>query len=568
MHPDRIGPYRIDRKIGSGAMGNVYYGVYEETGTVAAVKVLPASLAREEGFIRRFTREIEALRKVSSRHIVELYDDDSTGDGSFYYAMEYVDGETLTAVISRRKKLPWTEVTDIALQIAAALKSAHDAGVVHRDIKPSNLMISSDGTVKLTDFGVAHLFATTRLTRTGGVVGTAEYMAPEQARGQRATKRSDLYSLGVVMYAMLTGRPPFTGSNANEILHRQQFAQFDRPSHFVPEIPRLFEDLVCQLLEKKPERRIPDALVLSRKLEQVRSRIEFAARQVDESPTLAVAGGRLAVPSESTAAGDMLDPIVEGPGAATLVRDMLREETHAQLRKGRIARFFDNTLVLLTLLGLVIAFGVFMFRRSKPRPEQQLAEAVWILESEPGSAWLRARDSLLAPLLADEVLLDKSAQMRKMIRQVDQYEFCRSLQMTASSDGSAESELQQLIRRSFQLYAEGDVAQARERLAAVASLIAADEEDDFLGGFIQETLSQWRDDVSVIGRRQLLLDILADARQAASDPGVLATSLEKLQSAVTLYEKDTAVAEEVQKCRDLAAELARQQESISASSQP
>ncbi|MCA9049348.1 MAG: serine/threonine protein kinase, partial [Planctomycetaceae bacterium] len=181
MHPDRIGPYRIDRKIGAGGMGNVYHGVHDETSQAAAVKVLPASMAREDGFVARFSREIEALKKVTSPNIVKFYDNGTTDDGSYYYAMEYVDGSTLTSLITTHRRLPWPEVLEIALQIASALKAAHNSGIIHRDLKPSNLMMDHDGNVKLADFGVAHLFATTRLTRTGGVVGTAEYMAPEQA---------------------------------------------------------------------------------------------------------------------------------------------------------------------------------------------------------------------------------------------------------------------------------------------------------------------------------------------------------------------------------------------------
>ena len=240
MHPDQVGPYRIERKIGAGGMGNVYLGVHRVTGKSAAVKVLPPSMARDDGFVQRFRREIESLRKLSNRHIIELYEDGTTDDATFYYSMEYIDGSTLTTEITDRKRLPWKEVIEFALQISAALKAAHDAGIVHRDIKPSNLLLTKDRVIKLTDFGVASLFATSRLTRTGGIVGTAEYMSPEQARGQRAAKRSDLYSLGAVMYAMLTGRPPFTGPTANDILQKHQFAHFDKPSRYVPDIPRLF----------------------------------------------------------------------------------------------------------------------------------------------------------------------------------------------------------------------------------------------------------------------------------------------------------------------------------------
>ena len=163
MHPDRIGPYVIDKRIGAGGMGNVYLGRHEQSGQVVAVKELPAALAREEGFVHRFSREIEAMRKLNCPNIVKLIDSGSDDD-IYYYSMEYIDGETLTAKLRREKRIPWVEVIDISKQICVGLKHAHDAGVVHRDLKPSNLMISKAGVVKIADFGVAQVFAANRLT--------------------------------------------------------------------------------------------------------------------------------------------------------------------------------------------------------------------------------------------------------------------------------------------------------------------------------------------------------------------------------------------------------------------
>jgi len=184
MHPVRIGSYLIDRKIGAGGMGNVYLAHHDSTAEVVAVKELPASLAREDGFVHRFNREIEAMRKLNCPNIVKLIDSGSDDD-TYYYSMEYVDGETLTSKLRREKRIPWPEAVGIAKQICAGLKHAHDAGVVHRDLKPSNLMISNEGVVKIADFGVAQVFAADRLTSTGGIIGTAEFMSPEQVKGTR-----------------------------------------------------------------------------------------------------------------------------------------------------------------------------------------------------------------------------------------------------------------------------------------------------------------------------------------------------------------------------------------------
>lgn len=548
MHPDQIGPYRIDEKIGAGGMGNVYRGTHTETGHVVAVKVLPASLAREPGFIERFTREIEALRKLKSRHIVELFDDGSTPDGSWYFAMEFVDGETLTSLISRRGRIPWQDVTDFTLQIAAALKAAHDAGVVHRDIKPSNLMVASTGDIKLTDFGVAHIFATTRLTRTGGVVGTAEYMSPEQARGQRATKRSDLYSLGAVMYAMLTGRPAFTGNTANEILHKQQFAQVEKPTHYVPDIPRLFEDLVCKLLEKKPEHRIPDALVLSRKLEQVRSRIDFKEQQ-EKLPLSEQVSATTNKDNHMERQASPGDSDYHGPGPATIVRNLIRQEAASQLDKSPIGRFFDNTFVLVAMFILVVGLGFYLTKNASLTDEERLVEARETIQNDKASpAWFRARETL-KELVQKKSMADEAPELDLLIHHVDNYEFCRSLGLTAPVTGTRDSEIQRLIRKAFTRFASGEIVQARAELKSILHLVNNSRQDQYLGQFIEETLERWEEDTSLHGRQLVMQEIIRQAKE--SKPHAADYSRELLMAAETLYGDDPAVADLVAECRQL-----------------
>src|SRR5262245_12630164 len=277
--PERIGPYQILEKLGSGGMGTVYLGKNTENGRLVALKVLTASLAREAGFVERFNREIDAMRKLKNPHIVELYDAGVENE-NYYYAMEYVPGETLMGILRREKRIPWEKAVEFASQICQALKAAHDAGIIHRDLKPSNLLVTPEGIVKLTDFGVAQVFASNRLTVTGGIIGTAEYMSPEQAQGRRAGKPSDLYSLGAVLYAMVTGRTPFSGSTAVEVIQKHKFGLFDRPRMYLPDLPQRVDDAICRLLEKNPEKRFPDALVLLRHLEQIVRLEEFAATGV------------------------------------------------------------------------------------------------------------------------------------------------------------------------------------------------------------------------------------------------------------------------------------------------
>lgn len=542
MHPDKVGPYLIDRKIGAGGMGNVYHGVHELTQQEAAIKVLPAAMAREEGFVQRFSREIDALRQLCNRNIVQLFQDGETTDGTFYYAMEFVDGHTLTAEITDRKKLPWKDVIEYSMQIAAALKAAHDAGIVHRDLKPSNLMLTKERVVKLTDFGVASLFASSRLTRTGGVVGTAEYMSPEQARGQRASRRSDLYSLGAVMYAMLTGRPPFTGASANDILQKHQFSQFDKPSRYVADLPRPVEELVCQLLEKDPTKRLPDALVVMKRLEQIKLRLEMIEQQLESETVERPAPGTTIISEDESRESD-----VQHPGPATMVRNMIREDMTSSLVRSPIAKFFDNTFVLITMLALIIVFGIWMNRLSVPDPGEQLSKARELMAREPSSAWLRARDEILQPLLEVNALPESKEEIEALIQKANQFDFCRSLRADPESSKDEASELQRLTRQTFEMFSNGDAVAAREQLQAVRELAAQDPRNAYLSQFLAETQDKWDKEPLTIGRKALLGRILtqAEALAKAGDQAGIDEAIRILTAARNLYSNDRGVEDQL-----------------------
>ncbi|HVA46018.1 MAG TPA: serine/threonine-protein kinase [Pirellulales bacterium] len=266
---ERLGPYKIGRKLGRGGMGTVYAAVNVESGGPAAVKVLAPALAQEEGFRERFEAEIESLKKLHHPNIVQLFGYGEQ-DGHHFYGMELVSGRSLEEELLAGRTFDWRETTDLAIQVCRALKHAHDRGVIHRDIKPANLLLADDGTVKLSDFGIAKLFGNTGLTADGGVLGTAEYMAPEQADGRPVTHRCDLYSLGGVMFALLARRPPFRAATMVEMLQLQRYAQPEPLRRFAPDAPVELEAIIALLLEKDPERRIPTAMVLSRRLEAMR----------------------------------------------------------------------------------------------------------------------------------------------------------------------------------------------------------------------------------------------------------------------------------------------------------
>lgn len=475
MDQQRIGPYEIERELGAGGMGTVYLARHVESGRRAALKVLAASLSREPGFVARFTREIEALRTVASPHIVELYESGVDGE-TYYYAMEYVEGETLTARLEREKRLPWREVIDYGVQVCKALKAAHNAGVIHRDLKPSNLLLTPDGQVKLTDFGVAQLFAGGKLTATGGVIGTAEYMSPEQAEGKRATKQSDLYALGAVMYVMLTGRPPFTGQSALEIAQKHRFGQFDSPRRFVPEIPHWLDEVVCKCLSKNPDQRYPDAYVLSLRLAEIPRKVELLASEKRASGTGGLEGGTETVAATRDAAAVAAAAAQVG---GTFVRDVLRADLDRTVHRGVVERWLDNTWVLLALLGLVIVAGVWLYRNRTPDAEALFRAGQALLEQPRREDWLRADAEFFQPLLA----LDRAAwepriapyRVRIELAQKEA-ELLRLLRRKGAERSNANSESLRILDRVARDVAAGEFAAARMRLLGLDALLPPGDE--------------------------------------------------------------------------------------------
>ncbi len=265
MALQKLGPYRLDRVLGRGGMGSVYAGVNEETGERAAIKVLAAHLSDDTNFVERFKVEVETLKKLLHPNIVQLFAYGEE-DGNLFYVMELVEGRSLQDELQAGRRFTWREVARIGIEISKALKHAHDRGVVHRDLKPANLLIDDQDHVKLTDFGIAKLYGGTQITSEGGVLGTADYMSPEQAEGKQSTSRCDLYSLGSVLYALLVGRPPFAGKSLPEVIQGLRFEKPIAVRRLNPDVPEEFESIILQLLEKDPQKRIPTAVALGKRL--------------------------------------------------------------------------------------------------------------------------------------------------------------------------------------------------------------------------------------------------------------------------------------------------------------
>ena len=249
--PAKIGSYNVLSVLGRGGMGNVYKAFDENLSRTVAIKVLPAEFSRRPEFSQRFKTEGKAVADLNHPNIVQVY---HTGEeeNQQFIVMQCIEGRNLGALISEKKQLPLEQVVEFSRQICRALRYAHKENVIHRDIKPQNILISGDNRVFVTDFGIAKMYATdsTKITNTGMVVGTPEYMSPEQAEGLELNGQTDLYSLGIVMYEMITGYPPFTADSPLGVAYKHVNVDPVAPGAKVPNLNPCLESIVMKCLKK------------------------------------------------------------------------------------------------------------------------------------------------------------------------------------------------------------------------------------------------------------------------------------------------------------------------------
>lgn len=250
--------YQIIKSVGEGGMANVYLAYDTILDRNVAVKVLRGDLAHDEKFVRRFQREALAASSLSNPNIVEVYDV-GEDNGEYYIVMEYIEGKHLKNLIKKRGKLTVSEAVDIVMQITEGLTVAHDSYIIHRDIKPQNILILENGLVKITDFGIAMAMNSTQLTQTNSVMGSVHYLPPEQASGKGATLQSDIYSIGILFYELLTGNLPFKGDNAVEIALKHLKEPLPSIREELPNIPQSVENIIIKATAKNPKNRYADA---------------------------------------------------------------------------------------------------------------------------------------------------------------------------------------------------------------------------------------------------------------------------------------------------------------------
>lgn len=474
--PEEIGSYKIQRTLGAGGMGTVYLAENKETEQLVALKVLPASMARESGFVARFEREIDALARVHSSHIVELYGHGNEDDTHFY-AMEFVDGPNIAELLRKKKRLEWRTAIEYGVQICQALKSAHDAGIIHRDLKPSNLMVGPDGQLKLTDFGVARIFASSKLTKTGGILGTAEYMSPEQAKGGTITASSDIYAVGAVLYAMITGRPPFVGDSAVDIIRKHQLQLPDHPKSYVPQIPHWLDEVIMQCLQKDPKDRPATAYTLSRTLASIPAKVELSNSEVTWAGPMDAEQQTVALKEHNKTLG------------ATFVRDLLRGELSELDRIPSFLKPFESIWLLSGLLVLCVGLIIYFWPDNSLSPQEKFDKGVQLFDRGE-SYWLEARDEYFLPLKQENAIAFED-RLLPYLQKIDNYAIRKQYGFKGRPNiaEKSETQMERILKMAGEYYELGDYERARELLTHMLRLTKGNEQFTELRTQISELLS-------------------------------------------------------------------------------
>jgi eukaryotic-like serine/threonine-protein kinase len=546
-----IGSFYIERILGKGAMGAVYLGKHKEKGLYSAIKVVdPGKKEASPLMQQRFEREISLLKRFNHKNIVK-FRDAGVHNGCRYYAMDYVEGETLEAVLAKKERLPVSTACQLIWQLCDALEEMHSEGVVHRDLKPANVMIDKAGVLKLTDLGIAkdtsQVF-NSKLTEADTTVGTVAYMAPEQLAGKDLSRRSDLYSMGIMFYQLLTGRLPFTGRTVYEYINQRQAGSFPRPSAVNTKIPYELDQLVVELMKQNPEERPRDARVVQQRIKEIADK----SRQGTLTKTSEMSGGDLAATEEMKTPPKGIWKATSAV-ASTLTRSLTGSASRKK-KKSSDEPFWESPIFLVALLVLIV--GIVWWAMRPLGEEQLFVRGKELMETEYRSNWDIAMEKYFDPLLQR---FPNTAHREK----IDEY---RDQVLVADCEGRVTwahklGRLPDDASEAFRKYFEADSVRtllnnktlANEQFKAIATLFENDPKSRGWALLARRQLvdegKEVPESTRVTAKREALKDAIAKAGDLRQK-GNVADYFRISDSILNLYSADPEVADLVKQLKD------------------
>ncbi|WP_437224809.1 serine/threonine protein kinase [Planctomicrobium sp. SH661] len=448
----RIGPFLLEKELGVGGMGIVYAAVYEKNGTKCAVKVLAPDMSGNEAVNQRFIRETEILKKLQHPNIIRYFGAGSNRTQRFY-AMEIIDGGALDQVIRREGRLSWETTVDYGLQIARALEHAHNAGIVHRDLKPANLLLTKEGVLKLTDFGIARDTEATALTQAGKTLGTMNYMAPEQISGKYpVNRRTDLYALGCVLFELLTGRVPFQSETQAELLFKHLDETPPSVREFNQSVPVGLTKLIDELLAKEPDDRPYDALAVQVRLEEI---VKKAEKQKEKQKAVTAAGGAV---------------MTAGVDQKT---SQVKKKKKKQQEEGAVVPIYERSWFLGTVLGVML-LGVTYYVMQSRSEATLYARAEKYMSASTPATWVNAEQGLKT-MLARYPKGKHAEQGQQWLDQIEMFRTESRIETNLKLGKDAQSEPERLYLAALQYEKFGDRFTALEKYDAMPKVLTREE---------------------------------------------------------------------------------------------
>jgi hypothetical protein len=529
MTGTRLGNWHLLEEVGRGPLGVVYKAAADDGSALAAVKVLTHPAAGEPAFQQRFPGEMLSLQKLDHPNVAKFYDC-GVVSGTCYYAAEWCSGADAATILKLRTKssdepgLNWrTELIPAAVQLARALKHGHHRSILHRGLKPSNVMIGPDGSVKVTDFGVAKAFNLSPMALPADPWGTAGFVAPEYFTGRPFTRRSDLYALGGLLYALVTGRPPYGAGTIAELMHKHCYVLPDRPAQFVPKMPAELDDLICDLVAKDPGRRPASAAAVMAELDNIRGRVERKGETVPWPPDPGDTALHAAL-AEKTETADDAGPLRHRP-------------------------LLSRAAVVVPLFLVVLAAILFFVFRPGPSAEDMYAKAADLMQSADPADWDKAWADYLEPLSrkypdaypADvQAFRDKITGHRELRKALD-----------AGRKVEFHSEAERLYRRGLGQVLAGDPAAATKTWEAVVKAFGPSDAEARWVSLAKDGLAELAKPgfTVAVPDRIAAVTTAVEYAKALRDKGQSTEADDVLAGLDELYKDDPAVRDLIQRAR-------------------